>query len=212
MRVAGASAQKTLTWVYRRVMLEKTKDRDPTAVDFRPIDIYSTLLRTYTSAQANLLAQWKKDITHPTQYASHGGTLPALSRLALIADRGLRKQGPVFGLSIDFCKLYNTIAPMVAIQAAIHAGLHQETARELLVPLCDVAGVYRLPFNHVCPFFVKTRGLAQGLSTSVLLAEVFVGMLIWKLSHLDQLESITYIDDVNLVTTSAETKSLRGRA
>ena len=70
--------------------------------------------------------------------------------------------------------------------------------------MCSAGGFYQLPFNHVCPILRKERGLAQGLSVSVRLAEIFVGLLVWKLSHVAQLETMCYIDDVNVITEAEE--------
>ena len=186
----------------KRVMLEKGSAELPTADAFRPLDIYSMILRVYTSTQTERLAQWKKNITHPSQYATHGGTQRALSRIAYHTESVLQGFGgtKVVGLSVDFSKLYNTVSPIVAARAAVYAGLTPSDAHDLLTPLIATRHVYRLPDNTVCPFVSKERGLAQGLSSSVLLAELFVALVVWRIDKSVRAEAICYIDDLNFVT------------
>ena len=53
-------------------------------------------------------------------------------------------------------------------------------------------------------FFARNRGLPQGLSTSVALAEICVAVLLHRLHVLVNIESICYVDDINLIARSPE--------
>ena len=54
------------------------------------------------------------------------------------------------------------------------------------------------------PYQEAERGLPQGLSTSVLLAELNMSCLLHKLHACVQCRTIVYVDDVNVITSSLE--------
>ena len=58
---------------FRRVPLEKKKFEIPQPEGIRPIDVYSALLRSVSSAYVSCLRPWLSDIAHPAQYALSKG-------------------------------------------------------------------------------------------------------------------------------------------
>ena len=81
-------------------------------------------------------------------------------------------------------------------------GLEPESARRMIEPIIQSKLIWRLPHNAVVPQVHNSRGIPQGLSASVLLAEAFLGLLCWKISYIPGMEVIAYIDDVNCVATT----------
>ena len=61
--------------LYKRVAIEKSNTSIPPPNMIRPIDVYSVVLRAYTSAQAAMLRSWLKKVVHPCQYASSYGAV-----------------------------------------------------------------------------------------------------------------------------------------
>ena len=173
----------TLLSAFRRIPIEKSTQWElPEAANIRPIDIFSTITRVISSAATTELEDWRKHVIHKSQHATHGGALEASARILFVSESILRRRpGTLWGLSPDFSKLYNMISPVIAAKFATMMGLEGVSAQKLIEPILTSSGFWRLPNNAVCPPIRLGRGLPQGLSTSVLLAETFVSGLIWKL-------------------------------
>ena len=74
--------RESLTSCVKRVPIAKIADpRKPG--DVRPIDLYSALMRVYASATYNILQPWARTVLNPHQFATTGGALSAVSRIAL---------------------------------------------------------------------------------------------------------------------------------
>ena len=108
---------RSLAGLVKRIPLHKesgSNDEVPDAKSFRPIDIYSTLVRAISSAQTKSIHWWKTQVLHAGQYASSGGTLGALARINHWVESARAKTTQVWALSIDFSRLFNTICPHLA--------------------------------------------------------------------------------------------------
>ena len=90
------------------------------------------------------------------------------------------------------------VSTQVAIRIARHAGLSESDARVMLNMLLSIQGIYRLPREAMSAPSVKERGVGQGLSTSVLLAELYLALLAWKINLTTTAVTITYVDDVHI--------------
>ena len=124
----------------------------------------------------------------------------ATARLLCYSEQVLRADGPLWALRLDFSKLYNMVSPVVAAKLAVMMGLEPSAAERLIRPMINAVGYWRLPMNAVCPPFRLGRGIPQGLSASVLLGEVFICALVWKL-HWAGVVTIAYVDDIHLLAT-----------
>ena len=167
--------------------------------DTRPIDVFSVLRRIYATATTGQLYTWKMDVLHPGQCATKGGVFRACASLAWETECSLL--GPRMGISVDFTKMFNMMSAQVAIQAGLFMGLQPEYAEKLLVPFRIASGVWRLPHNAAPMPFRSGRGLPQGMSTSVLLAELAISPLVWRVSRgLPDVSIWAYVDDLNMIT------------
>ena len=149
------------------------------------------------------LKPWVMRIQHPAQHALSGGVVLACSRIAWTTECAQVGLSKIWGLSIDFAKMFNSLSPHVAAAVAGCMGLALDNIRDLALPILRAKGVWRLPKNCEPEVFVNSRGLPQGMASSVLLAEVAISPLLWRLSlHDSTLSMWSYVDDLNLCADS----------
>ena len=123
--------------------------------------------------------------------------------LAERASLGLQE---VWGLSVDFAKMFNTLSPHIASMVARTMGLSTTNVRDLALPIINACGVWRLPDNYPPEMFATSKGLPQGMASSVLLAELALCIVLWRLTRHDPTTQVwSYVDDLNLATDTMET-------
>ena len=88
---------------------------------------------------------------HPTQYSARGGTLQACVRINYYAECVARRAKPIFAVSIDYEKLFNTISPEIALEVMVAMGLDRQAAASIANPILASRGTWRLPFLGSCP-------------------------------------------------------------
>ena len=99
--------------------------------------------------------------------------------------------------------MFNSLSPHVAAAVARCMGLSLDNIRDLTLQILRARGVWRLPSNCEPEVIVNSRGLLQGMASSVLLAEVAISPLLWRLSlHDPTLSMWSYVDDLNLCADS----------
>ena len=174
IRHSPRSLFSSLSAIYKRVPIPKNNQAEGTPSSTRPIDVFSVLLRVFSTATSTLLRDWTPHVLRPCQMAAKGGVIQASARIALLTEGSYLQLYPTFGLSIDFEKMYNMMSGRVAAQAAAFMGLDVRNALNLLLPLENALGIWRLPYNCEPTPFRNTRGLPQCMGSSVLLAELCV--------------------------------------
>ena len=193
----------TLGW-FKRVPLEKPCEDVPLPSQIRPIDVYSCILRAYTSAQTSLLRPWLTEVLHVTQYATAGGAQKALALVNVYAELTLSLAVPVWALSVDLQKMFNLLSESAATDAAMYMGLDTCVAQQVKAMIRGCKGVWRLPHNMTGLVFRRSKGLPQGLSTSVCLAEICVAVLLHRLHAIVSVTTICYVDDLNIIAHAPE--------
>ena len=124
----------------------------------------------------------------------------AASRLNLQAELLLAGSCNKYCLSVDFVNfLLNTIDPTLAASAAEYMGLDKPTSELMVTPLLAAKTLWRLLGSAVVPRVANSRGIPQGLATSVTLVEIFKSCLLRRLAWLAQVEVIAYVDDINFL-------------
>ena len=186
----------TLMLTYKRVPIEKGCALAPLPSSIRPIDVCSVILRAVSSMHVSSIYTWKKKMIFRGQYATHGGTIPAMARLTEVVEQIRRKRGSWFCLTIDFTKLYNMIDTDIVACALKHMGLSERSLELLMGPIALSKGHWRLPHGAASTPYAHARGIPQGLSTSVFAAEAFVSILCWKMQACTSTDIIGYIDDI----------------
>ena len=87
-------------------------------------------------------------------------------------------------------------------------GLSQESMDQILLPLTSARGAWRVPHNTPVPLRKPSRGMPQGLASSVVLAELFLSLVLWKISYLPTSTMVSYVDDLNIACHDAHTLCL----
>ena len=195
----------SVTSLFKRVPIPKTVAGVCGAADVRPIDVFSVILRVMASATTIQLRHWVGVTLHPGQYAFNGGVLAACARIAWVTELSYLGLCAFWGVSVDFQKMFNMMSPMVAAQAGLYMGLHPSYVMVLLFPIMCATGVWALPHKAAPLPWNNTRGLPQGMSTSVLFSELAIAPFLWRLSRvLEGISTVAYVDDINLVGNTKE--------
>ena len=85
------------------------------------------------------------------QHALVGGVLNACSNLAFLALQEL------WGLSVDFAKIFNTLSPHIASMVARTVGLSLSNIRDVALPIINARAVWRSPANYPPEVFTNSR-------------------------------------------------------
>ena len=193
----------SLLLVYRRVPVPKNLGI-PTADQIRPLDIYSGVMRLYSSTVAAGARHWLSQVAHRTQFAVKGGVIHAVARIAIHTEASCLAIRPVAAVALDFAKMYNSLSEIIARRLAVLMGLPAKTAAMLALPIQMTKGVWKLPDNAVNAACKGERGLPQGLSSSVLLAEVMIAALMHKVTLIERCSSVAYVDDIGFMTQQVQ--------
>ena len=181
--VSPLSLLSSVTAIFRRVPISKTGSSVCQPQDVRLIDLFSVLLRLHATAATKQLIPWSITVLHPRQYASRGGVLVAVSGIAYVTELSLIGAVDVFGISVDFEKMFNMLSGLVAAEVAAYMGLSFPSIIDLLAPVACAIGTWKLPMSAAPNPFGTTRGLPQGMATSVLLAELAISPVLWRITR-----------------------------
>ena len=198
------SFSDTTLALFKRVPILKSEAAPPSPDNFRPIDVFSQLLRLVTSAQVAAIRPWLQQVLHSTQYASHKGATKAMAELNVVAESVLLGVSEVWAFTADFAKLYNTLSCGVAEYIAWFAGLDTSSTPWLVFPVSVAKGCWRMPNNVAVPFRHHERGMPQGLATSVVLSELCIAAFLWRLHNILSVQTICYVDDLTVIANSAQ--------
>ena len=113
----------SLSGVFKRVPISKSQGKAPAAEELRPIDVFSVILRIHSIALVNALRPWTLRIQHKAQHALSGGVLAACGKLAWTTECAALGLQVIWGISVDFAKMFNTLSPHVAALVAKSMGL-----------------------------------------------------------------------------------------
>ena len=102
--------------------------------------------------------------------------------------------------------MFNVLSPKLATVVAELAGLHKDTCDLLLIPPNKCKGLWRLPMKCEAEPFASQRGMARGLASSVLLAEVLAMPLLKQIDAVCHGQvTVAYVDDINILCTDRGT-------
>ena len=164
----------SVTSMYRRVPIPKGQGGVCLPSEIRPIDVFSVILRVMASATTGILRTWIATVLHPGQFASKGGVVIACAKIEWITELSLVGVREFWGVSVDFAKMFNMLSAAVAVRTAIYMGLSPDYAALLVFPILGATGLWSLPHGAASVPYSNTRGLLQGMSTSVLLSELAI--------------------------------------
>ena len=105
------------------------------------------------------------------------------SKIAWNSEKAVLGIEPAAGIIVDFEKMFNTLSPHVSTAVALFMGLHPANVYDLMVPLLCTQGCWRLPINVAPKLFRHARELPRGMASSVLMAELAIAPLLWRIKH-----------------------------
>ena len=126
--------------LFRRVPLEKEVSDIPRVHQYRPIDIFSVIIRLHSSTLVAKLRGWLHSILFHTQYAMLGGAGRAVATCNMYAEATVMKLRPIFAVSLDYQKLFNSVSPMVAMRVAMYLGPIWRNGMQPGAPLDQFSG------------------------------------------------------------------------
>ena len=127
--------------------------------EVRPIDLFSAPMKIHSTAATSLLRPWTLRVLHPSQFASKGGVLLAASKIAWLSETSLVSCRTLWGISLDFEKMFNMFSGLVAAQVASYMGLSFVNIMDLVAPLMCSVRIWRLPHSAAPTPFSTLRGL-----------------------------------------------------
>ena len=199
------SLLSSLTSVFRRAPIPKVSEGVCLPGDVRPIDLFSVILHILASATTGQLRYWTICVMHPGQYATQGGVLLACARIAWASETSLLGLRHFSGVSVDFEKMFNMLSIQVAMAVGLYMGLTPQYVSALVFPIMCATGVWSFPFAAAPLPCSNSRGLPQGMSTSVLLAELAISPLLWRITRSNRDAIVcAYVDDLNLLLESRD--------
>ena len=201
------SMEKELVTLVKRVVLEK-HDGLCSETEVRPIDIYSLLMRVISSATYRLARPWACQVLYPNQYATQGGALKAVAKLAWHTELSQCGLSNVYSVASDFSKMFNMMSVDLASASARYMGLSEQLVSLLAKPIKGSAFSWKLPYDAKPLEVMHERGLPQGLAGSVLLAECMIAPLLWRCHQIVREDCkaviVAYVDDLNFILPSRD--------
>ena len=173
--------------------------------DVRPIDLFSVILRVIASAATGLLRHWKTCVLHPGQYASRGGVVVACAKIAWATEVSMVGLSTVWAFLWTLPKCSTCSALKWLYRQEGTWALSEVTLSTLEFPTAFTTGVWSLPHGAAPIPYSSVRGLPQGMSTSVLLSELAIAPLLWRVTRvLPQAWIFAYVDDLNFLSSSCD--------
>ena len=175
---------------------------DPGAV--RPIAVSSTMYRLFSKAKAATMQPVIEPYLHSSQWGGRQGrsAAQAASEVLLRIECAKQQNASCVGLSIDLAKFFDSV-PTKAVSCFLHhAGVDYGTSMIVQQLVEGMKRRWRLPGRILSSYIKTSRGLAQGCTLSVMLANVIVSTLL-KFVLRDIESSVfacAYIDDLIFLT------------
>ena len=154
-------------------------EEHPAPGDLRPIAVASSLYRVYSRAKARALSNTVESFLHPSQW----GARPQRSLHQAVASVATRlEQAPIthkhwHGFSLDFQKCFDSMPSSAIASVLMIAGVDTFNAELVQRIVQSMKRRWRMPGRTLSPLLDVTRGIPQGCSLSVLVANVFIASL-----------------------------------
>ena len=148
----------------------------PRADDVRPIAVSSSLYRLYSKAKAATMMSTIEQYLHAQQWGGRPqrSVMQGVAQVVTRVEAARLSGQPCVGLSIDIKKFFDCI-PTAAVSLLLeHAGVDVGTAQIVQNLVCGMQRRWRLPGRTLSPYIQISRGVAQGCTSSVMLANILV--------------------------------------
>ena len=189
---------------------KKAHDSMPSAGELRPIAVASAAYRVYSRAKAMTLRPILEEFLDESQWGARPGRslYQAVSAVAskLEVERD-NKQAAWFGISVDFKKCFDSM-PYTSIGCILTlAGVDHTVACRIQEMVSQMTRRWRLPGRNLSDEFKVGRGIPQGCSLSVQVANAYMALLAKDLRTAGkpgQVVVSAFCDDVIMMAQSEE--------
>ena len=190
--------------MYVTLISKLEEGETPGPQDLRPIAVGSSVYRVYSRARAAKIAPVVEDFMHKSQFGARAGKSlhQPIAMIATRIDEGLRGKRHWHGLSLDIMKCFDTLPVCAVAQLLQMAGADQTTAERTQATIASLRKRWRLPARTLSDYIQQDRGLPQGCSLSVLMANLYIALLMHHLAEGVEQKMIVcaYCDDVLLLS------------
>ena len=154
----------------------------PEPHDVRPIAVASSVYRAYSRAKSQTLREAVNDYLSPCQHGAREGhsLQQAVSRvLARIEEAKCRQSHnhQWHGFSLDISKCFDTLPSCAIEEILAMTGIDQTVAARIQQMVTGMRRRWRLPGRCLSRHIDVQRGLPQGCSLSVLVANLYMSLI-----------------------------------
>ena len=202
------SSQRWPVQMNRAWLAPIPKGKRRCAEETRPIAIFGTWYRLWSSTRSRALRTWMEHVLPPEQSAYRTGR--SAEDEALGFDRFIEQhaQDKVMAIAIDLSKAFDGVNHQALLRIWDHLGLTPQSVQRLRVATMTQSRRWCIASRYLGSEYQVTSGLAQGCAVSVCSFNAYVCPLIWLLHNLPGEKCVvSYADD--LVVASTDQRLLR---
>ena len=169
--------------------------------DLRPIAVAGSVYRAYSRAKACALSPVIEDFLHPCQHGARPGRClhHGVAAIATALESSKAGSSQWHGFSLDFSKCFDMLPSSVIATVLALAGVDAWNAALVQRIVTSMQRRWRLPGRNLSQVLRVGRGIPQGCSMSVLVANLFISLLVKEL-HVgmepSQVRVSAFCDDV----------------
>ena len=165
--------------MYITLIPKKDGDCCPGAHQVRPISVTSAVYRAKTETMSRIL----DGFLHPCQYGARAGRSlhHAVAKVTSRLEQGKRGTRHWSGVSIDICKCFDTLPTGASATILRMGGVDDTTAIRTQKVVASMRRRWRLPGSTLSALLPSDRGLPQGCSLSVMVANAYIALLVHHL-------------------------------
>ena len=185
------------------------KEEEVSSAEFRPISVMSVIYRLWAAVRLQDVMAWQEAWIHHSQHGARKlhGTADVFWPLALRVEHALLTGKPLYGLSLDYQKCFDSLPQKILLQLSKEMGLHERVLRPLGAMYSSLRR--RLLFaGSAGEEFVATNGILQGCPLSLVLLNALLAVWARCLEEeVPEAKTDAYVDDTG--ATAARPKTLQ---
>ena len=173
----------------------------PSAHDVRPISVGASMYRLYSRAKAATLQPLMAKNLHPGQWGGRPGrgVMQAVTEVVSEIEYAKAKQLDLMGISLDIQKFFDAVPTTSVATLLMLTGADEGTAIMIQQVMMGMRRRWKLPNRTLTEYIKIQRGVAQGCSLSLMIANILIAAFIrYVLKGMDSEEAkaVAYVDDV----------------
>ena len=191
-------------------LLPKSEEKAfPCAHDVRPISVGAAMYRLYSRAKAATLQPLLEKNLHPSQWGGRPkrGVMQAVAEVVTKIEYAKAQRKDLMGLSIDIQKFFDAVPTGSVATLLMLIGADEGTSLIVQRVMMGMRRRWKLPNRTLTDYIKIQRGVAQGCSLSLTIANVLIAAFLrYVLRGMDAgVKAVAYVDDVIFLMESEET-------